>query len=67
MVTKKDLADITNENRSGEFLLCKDCGGEFSASHGDYFMRGEDEPFICQCGNPLVLATKRTIFNIIKE
>jgi hypothetical protein len=68
MIQKKDLADsILDKKRAGEFMFCPSCGGEYSASSGDYWNLPEDYVFKCgECKNEMQLATKSTVYNIIK-
>jgi hypothetical protein len=33
---------------TGEFLHCLKCGGEYSATRGDYFWMPVDQPFECR-------------------
>jgi uncharacterized protein with PIN domain len=48
------------------FLTCLDCGGEFSATSGDYFMLDPDEVLECsECGGPLSLVTERKVQEIV--
>jgi len=43
MTRKADLKDAP----SGAFLYCPDCGAEWSATYGDYFMVDDDHEFTC--------------------
>ena len=40
------------------FLQCRICGGEFSATRGDYFMASPDQ-VMTHCGRPMRLVTER--------
>lgn len=68
MIQKKDLADsILNKERAGEFMYCPNCGSEYSASSGDYWNLPDDYIFKCgECKVEMQLATKKTVYNIIK-
>jgi hypothetical protein len=39
---------------------CDQFGIEYSATRGDYFMMGDSEPFVCECGEPLQLVRRVT-------
>jgi hypothetical protein len=60
------LSDLP-ERTSGEFLWCPECGGEFSATRGDYFWKPPAEPFVCDdCDQePLRLATVQRIHTVL--
>lgn len=61
----RDLSDQTSMDRSNprkHFLLyCPTCGLECSANSGDYFLAPLDTVLEC-CEEPMILVTKRTIF-----
>lgn len=67
MITVGDLKDQTIEKGSTLILYCLDCQCEYSANASDYFMHERDHNFMCSCGASLVLAIKRTVFDIVKE
>ena len=49
---------------AGAFLKCTgECHGEYSATRGDYFMRGDSEPIGKCCGRVLRLMTKQTVYS----
>lgn len=44
-------------------LYCYGCGGEFSATPGDYWQYPRDAEIECgECGDPLSLVVKRTVY-----
>jgi hypothetical protein len=45
----------------GTLLWCQTCGGEYSATQGDYFLRVPDSILTC-CEQPLELVFKQTVF-----
>jgi hypothetical protein len=58
-ITKAMLSNqILNKSRSGELLYCLECGSEFSANSGDYFMQPDNYVFMC-CNEPMILAKKQ--------
>lgn len=64
-VTRKDLL---RSDYPGTFLLCPDCGDEYSATYGDYFFMPDDQVFLCgDCDRGMILAERITTINIIKE
>ena len=66
MVKVADLADLLDVDRKGEFLYCPTCDGRYSATRGDYFMVPTDEPFTCgDCDEPMILATERTVIEVV--
>ena len=68
MIIKKDLSDLVlNKNRAGEYLYCSNCGGEYSASSGDYWNLADDYVFVCSCGHNLCLARLHRQVDIIKK
>ena len=68
-LTVKDLPElVTREPFKGPkpILACQgECGGEFSASRGDYWNVPEDTFMTC-CGKPMILVTKHTIYRPYK-
>jgi len=66
MITIKDLANITDKTRQGEFLHCGICGARYSATRGDYFMADPTMAFYC-CGEPMVLAREHKEIVVIRE
>jgi len=53
------VADLP-ETTHGEFLYCAECDGRYSATRGDYFWMGTEQPFLCgECNEPMILATER--------
>jgi DNA replicative helicase MCM subunit Mcm2 (Cdc46/Mcm family) len=46
-------------------LACRDCGNEYSAHRGDYFLDDPEEIMTC-CGRPLQLVTKRTVYEPVE-
>jgi len=69
MIARKDLAEIGDENRHNEYVLCSDCGEQFGGTRGDYFMQAMDTPFTCPCckSTNLALAVNVTTIRIIKQ
>jgi len=67
-ITKADLPKamdwIGNVEPIRPILYCDSCGGEWSATPGDYFMLPADYVFKCNtCGGvPMRLVTKRTVY-----
>jgi predicted RNA-binding Zn-ribbon protein involved in translation (DUF1610 family) len=61
-VTVDDLRDAPQS----AFLYCPECGERNSANYWDYSFHGRgDRPFVCQCGEIMILATEsRTIRRI---
>lgn len=53
-----DLGDITDRDRRGELLYCRKCGGEYSATRGDYWNMDPRKPFKC-CGVNMLLVTRQ--------
>lgn len=49
---------------SGILQKCHKCGGEYSATYGDYFMASDSRPLTC-CGRPVALVTRRTVYEEI--
>ena len=47
------------------FLYCRECGGEYSANAGDYFMRRPGNVLTC-CEVPLELCVKKTVYRKVK-
>lgn len=67
MVQVKDLKDQIGTATSGRlFLYCLECGEEYSANKGDYFMAEPDHVFQC-CGQDMILATKRTVITALAD
>lgn len=70
-VTTADLADqILDKTRAGGFLLCPDCGAEYSASTGDYWNLPADYVFTCANDHAkidMILATKSTSYKVVKQ
>ena len=64
MVKVKDLHDlvlVTNRVKKSELLFCHECGSEFSASSGDYFMADPNHIFMC-CDTEMELVIKQTVY-----
>ena len=61
MVRVGDLTDQIGKPGPRPFLLCRVCGGEYSADAGDYFA-AEPETVLRCCRKPMVLATKQTVY-----
>ena len=66
MITRKDPRE-KYERGKGAMLFCPACFGEWSADPNDYFLTKDDHEFRCECGEPLVLARKRTQFEILAK
>ena len=62
MVKVSDLKDQIGTSGIRPILHCKVCGTNFSADVGDYWLVPKDHIFTC-CGVPMILATKRTVYN----
>lgn len=55
------VRDLLNTAPSGVCLYCTACGGEYSATRGDYFWMPFNKPFRCQTDRTLLkLVQKRT-------
>jgi hypothetical protein len=70
MVRRKDLVDIGDKNyeqRSGEFLLCNDCGQESGGTRGDFFMLPLEAEIKCNCGGDLSIVKAIRQIKVIKE
>ena len=60
MCKVKRLSDqVLDKSRADQFLYCGVCGGEYSASSGDYWNCSPDHELKC-CDEPLELAVKKT-------
>jgi len=57
MATYGDLTRVPK----GTAQLCTVCGGMWSATRGDYFMRADHEPITC-CNKPVRLVRQTTIY-----
>lgn len=53
-----ELPDQIEEVGLRAFLLCRECGGEYSAHAGDYFAADPEREVTC-CGEPCVLVKRR--------
>jgi hypothetical protein len=66
-------ADLPETPEYGVMLYCHKCGGEWSASHGDYFWQPEGKPIQCRGDfggarhRPInmILARKRTLIETV--
>jgi len=50
MVKRKDLVDVGDKNyreRSGEKMMCNDCGEIIGGTRGDFFMLGMEDELRC--------------------
>lgn len=66
MVRVRDLVDQVFEVKyPGRFLLCRICGGEYSAHKGDYWNHPQEYVFKC-CDEPMSLMTKKQVYTEIK-
>lgn len=66
MIRVKDLPPNGGTHESGPvFLHCAHCGGEFSATRGDYFMADPDTVMM-HCGHPMQLVTKHVTLKEVK-
>jgi len=63
-ITVKDLQDQTGQSGNRPMLYCSECGGEYSANAGDYFMASPTHVFTC-CGQPMQLVFKHTVFSAV--
>ena len=64
------VRDLPEHPRPGVMLYCYRCGGEWSATRGDYFMAAPDHVFRCEhCPRQptLTLVERRTIHRAIEE
>lgn len=52
------------EQAGAAFLWCESCGGEYSATRGDYFWMSAADEFTC-CDEDLQLATKHTHYRVV--
>ena len=66
MCTKADLENNTSRF-DPPFLLCLECGSEYSADPRDYFMLSPLDPMVCGCGVELVLARTEETTAIIAD
>lgn len=57
MIRVKDLKNQTSERGPHPILLCRMCGGEYSANAGDYFLLPAQQIMKC-CGKVLVRVFK---------
>jgi hypothetical protein len=57
----KDLEDECFTPGPHRFLLCRKCGGEYSAHKGDYFMSSPDKVLKC-CKVNLLRVMKQVTF-----
>ena len=67
MVLVKHLQNQIGTLGPRAFLYCRDCDAHYSANAGDYWASASDDPLICSCGNPLVLATSTTKIKVIRS
>lgn len=55
MIRQRDLPESTLPEAggpgAGAFLYCPRCGGEFSATRGDYWALWPDAPMVCREGH----------------
>jgi hypothetical protein len=58
---------IINPEFRGELLWCPNCGGEYTAHAGDYFMWLPDTPIKCECGEQLLLVRKKVIIEDVQR
>jgi hypothetical protein len=65
---KVTVADLKQQSGMGPHpsLVCLECGAEYSANKADYFMSAPSYVFKC-CGTPMVLATKRIVYDIMEK
>ena len=61
-VKVKDLPDRIGSNGPRELLYCPQCGAEYSACKGDYFMASPEHVFRC-CRRNMLLVTKREVYS----
>jgi len=61
MLRVKDLKRYTGTKGERPFLLCDDCGGEYSAERGDYFNAPPGLILQC-CERPMRRVFKRTVY-----
>jgi hypothetical protein len=57
------VKDLTDEcfGSTNRILLCQECGSQYSAHEGDYFLRNDEDILTC-CEEPLVRGNTRTLF-----
>jgi hypothetical protein len=53
------VADLRDNYDGHVFLFCECCGGEYSATRGDYWQKPVTEVFAC-CDEPMRLVRKVT-------
>ena len=53
-----DLQDQTGKPGPHAVLHCYECGSDYSANRGDYFMVSGDHVFSC-CGEPMTHAVRQ--------
>jgi hypothetical protein len=64
VIMVRDLTNqtgLTGANGPRAFLLCRTCGGEYSANAGDYFMLPDNHVMQC-CGKPVTRVIARTVY-----
>lgn len=61
-----ELPDLRGQSRiASPLLLCRACGGEYSATRGDYFLLPRDHVLTCANGHRawrLELVTRHTVY-----
>lgn len=58
----KDLPTLTDTPHPRPFAYCPECGAEWSADRGDYFLMVDEDTFDCgRCGAELELVTRETV------
>lgn len=59
------VSDLPKTPEHGVILRCLYCGGEYSATRGDYFMA--DPNTVMKCHNrPMALVRRRTVYEQVK-
>ena len=68
MLIYGDLKDQIGTKEICPFLYCPCCGVTCSGNAGDYWNTPKDKPILCgDCGSTMVLATKKTVYDIVKQ
>lgn len=64
MITIADLKQVVLKHPNA-ILFCRHCGAICSANPQDYFWVADRYPFFC-CDRPMMLATRKIVFEEIK-
>jgi len=67
MLRYKDLENQIGQQYPRPVLHCPLCGFDVSGNAGDYFQANPSTVIRCRCGEPMVLATKRIVYDVVKQ